>query len=556
RPGMKIHSNTGAYANAALREIIRQFWGKQPAFTYIGSGVSTPFEVGFACSGLVKKVITANHSYTFPTPRPIPLLRQMFREGRLDIECWSLYSLEQRLMAAAMGVGFLPTKSLMGSSLGDDNAHAFKIISDPFDGEKKMGVVRALEPDISIVHGCVADREGNLILAPPYFTSLWGARASRGGVIATVEKIVPSDMIRKHSALVKIPGHLVKWVCPVPFGSHPQGLAAEGIGVGDGYVEDYAFVRESTGPGQDSRTLRQWLEAWAVECPTQDDYLTKLGPERVSFLSARSSADSWEHEIPDSAPGSGERKAPNATETMVIAGAREIRDIVIKKDYQAILAGIGTPALAAWLAFYLLKKDHIHVTMLTGLGHVGYEPRPGDPFLMTLSNVLTCTMVTDTTDVYGILVGGAHNRCLSVLGTAQIDKYGNINTVKIDGTPLIGPGGGGDAVNARETLVVAKQSEKRFLDRLPYVGCAGAGINTLVTDLGVFSKGGGDEIFTLIKVIGPSSKSEKKERLGQIQDRCGWKIKAAETLDVISQPEPEELAILRALDPEGMFIGK
>ena len=168
----------------------------------------------------------------------------MYKEGSLEIESWSLYSLEQRLMAAALGVGFMPTRSLMGSTLSEENIDSFKVIADPFNEREKIGVVKSLIPDISIIHGCVADSEGNTILAPPYFASIWGPRASRGGVIVTVEKIVPSEFIRRHSTLVKLPGYLVKFVCPVPFGAHPQGLAAESIGVGDGYGEDYEFLSQ------------------------------------------------------------------------------------------------------------------------------------------------------------------------------------------------------------------------------------------------------------------------------------------------------------------------
>ena len=153
-------------------------------------------------------------------------------------------------------------------------------------------------------------------------------------------------------------------------------------------------------------------------------------------------------------------------------------------------------------------------------------------------------------------MGGAHNRCLSVLGTAQIDQYGNINTVKIGGTPFIGSGGASDAVNARETLVVAKQSQKRFLEKLPYVSCPGQSVSTLVTDLGIFKKLGDDETFTLTKVLGLLSEVSNADRLQQIQARCGWEVRVAASIDEVPSPTADELAILRSLDPEGLFIGK
>src|SRR3972149_7792358 len=117
KPGMKLHMSSGAYANAALREVIRQHWGKAPGFTLISPGVTTPYKISLALSGLAKKIITSNYSYVYPTPRPIPLLQKMGKSGRIEIETWSLYSIEQRLMAGALGVGFMPARSLMGTDV-------------------------------------------------------------------------------------------------------------------------------------------------------------------------------------------------------------------------------------------------------------------------------------------------------------------------------------------------------------------------------------------------------------------------------------------------------
>jgi len=556
RPGMKLHVSTGAYPNAALREIIRCYWGRNPEFTLVSSGVTTPFEICLTLSGLVKKIVTTNHSYTYPTPRPIPLLQKMEKQGLLDIEHWSLYSLEQRLMAGALGVGFMPTKSLMGSSLADENQGSFAMMRDPFDAEASIGVVKALSPDISIIHGCVADCEGNTILSPPYFSSLWGSRASKGGVIVTVEKIVPPEVIRKYAALVKIPGHLVRCVCPVSFGSHPQGLAAESVGVAEGYGEDYEFIQTFVEASQSEEGLKEWVEEWVLGCNDQEGYLQRLGVDRIMFLKGKSSVDAWKYEKAAGDADKSDRSSYNATEMMAIAGAREIADAVRKNGYKNILAGIGTPALAAWVAFYMLKSNNERVDLLTGLGHVGYAPRPGDPFLMTLSNVASSAMLTDTTEVYGVFVGGANNRCLSVVGTAQIDKYGNINTVKMGDYNFIGVGGAGDAVNARETLVVAKQSRNRFMEKVPFVGCPGKGIKTLVTDLGVFKKLNDEETFSLTHFFSGSADSGKEERVQKIRNRCGWEVKLAQRIEEVLPPTSEELAILRSLDPKGIFIGK
>lgn len=557
KPGMMLHLNTGPYPNALIREVIRQYRGQNPAFTLVTSGVATPFEVAFACSGLVKKVITTNHSYVYPTPRPISLLRKLHQAGKIEIEAWSLLAFEQRLQAGAMGVGFLPTRSMVGTTLAEDNAAAFTMVPDPFEPEKKIGAVKALVPDLSLIHGCVADADGNAILAPPYFACLWGAKACRSGVILTVEKIVSKAFIRRNSALVKIPAHLVSGLCEAPLGAHPQGLAAESIGIEGGYAEDYDFVRESVERSRNAEELEGWLHEWVDRTGDNTGYLEKLGSEKIFFLKGRSNADAWTFDMLGKTPDPDALGDCNATETMTVAAAREIMDSIRHNGHQVMLAGIGTSGLAAWLAYYFLKKEGMNIDLMAGVGHLGSSPRPGDPFLMTLSNTMTCAMLTDTVEIYSTYVGGAHSRCLSVLGTAQVDQYGNINTVKIGDTPFIGVGGAGDAVNAKETLVVAKQAKERFFEKLPYIGCSGHSVKTLVTDFGVFKKLGNDDRFTLVKVIlDRTDATGIEDAVNAIQDACGWPVVSVENPSAIEPPTADELAILRSLDPDRMFIGK
>ena len=93
------------------------------------------------------------------------------------------------------------------------------------------------------------------------------------------------------------------------------------------------------------------------------------------------------------------------------------------------------------------------------------------------------------------------------------------------------------------------------MERVPFIGCPGERIKTLVTDLGVFKKLGNDKTFTLTKYFSSPSIQEKEDRLREIQEKCGWEVKTADVLEEIPPPTPEELGILRSLDPKGLFIG-
>ena len=127
--------------------------------------------------------------------------------------------------------------------MAEDNRESFREIEDPF-GEGKAKVVKALNPDLSLIHGWAADRYGNTIISPSASSGqgAWGAFASKGGVVVTVEKLVSTDFIREHSTFVSIPGYMVNSVSVAPLGAHPYGLFNPGIKEFEGYAADYSFM--------------------------------------------------------------------------------------------------------------------------------------------------------------------------------------------------------------------------------------------------------------------------------------------------------------------------
>ena len=140
----------------------------------------------------------------------------------------------------------------------------------------------------------------------------------------------------------------------------------------------------------------------------------------------------------------------------------------------------------------------------------------------------------------------------------QIDKNGNINTSRTaDGSYLMGSGGANDAMNAEEVLVTAAQSPDRFVDRVQYVTCPGEKVKTLVSDQGVFKKLGSDNEFTLTAYLAnPDLVPSEKEAIAVIKQNCGWELKVSPQVTVVSPPSQDELMILRALDPKGIFRGE
>jgi acyl CoA:acetate/3-ketoacid CoA transferase beta subunit len=337
-------------------------------------------------------------------------------------------------------------------------------------------------------------------------------------------------------------------------GAHPGILVNPGLKGVEDYGEDYAFEDEMQQAGENPRMLDAWIRQWALDCPSQDDYLHKLGSGRVAFLKGRAIKDSWKGELKEVSGSLLADEEARPKEMMILAAARKIREKIFEQGYKTILAGAGTAALAAWMAYYQLKGQGHDVNLLLGSGFWGYAPRPADPSALSISSLATCQMMTDVVDAYGVMVAGENSRCLAVIGGGEIDKQGNINSTKIPGRLyLVGSGGSNDAVNAAEVIAVMNQSRSRFVDQVSYITCPGHRVRTLVSDFGIFEKLGGDNEFTLTGCLSTSEPPSLAEKIKAAQEKCGWSLKSSSSVQGLPVPEQDELVILRALDPKGYF---
>jgi acyl CoA:acetate/3-ketoacid CoA transferase alpha subunit/acyl CoA:acetate/3-ketoacid CoA transferase beta subunit len=556
KPGAKIHIGTTHYCpNAAILEIAKQFYGRKPGFTLIMRGIRDTVMV-LLHMGLVNKVITSFSGNVYPWYGPNPVTQKAYVNREVELEDWSILTLPLMLMAGALGIGFMPTTSIVGSTMQEDNKDSFKVIDDPFGSGRRIGLLKALNPDLSLIHGVVADRAGNTILTAPYSESLWGAKASTGGVVVTVERLVSTDFIREHSHLVKLPGYMVNSVSVVPLGAHPGGVWNQGIEEFEAYAEDYAFMTEFNQICRDSKTLDNWIKEWVLDCQSFEEYKAKLSQDRILFLKGMADRDAWRYQLDSLEEIISEEEEYNTTEMMVIAAAREIKDKILYNHYKTALAGAGTANLATWIAKYQLQREGYTVELMVELGHYGNAPRPSEPFLLNFGNFPTCKMLTETIDTLGVFTCGTTNQCIGILGGGQVDKFGNINSSVIsEDVYLTGSGGANDvASGAREVVLVMQQSRRRFLDKVPYITAPGARVSTLVSSMGVFEKLHNDEEFTLTKYFGNSASYSKEEAIKSIKENCGWDLKVSENPKQISSPTLEELRLLRIFDPKKYYL--
>jgi acyl CoA:acetate/3-ketoacid CoA transferase alpha subunit/acyl CoA:acetate/3-ketoacid CoA transferase beta subunit len=536
-------------AEAAACEIIRQFWDRRPAFTLM---MVLPGGAQAMClihRGLLKKLIFTTCADLYPSPSPNPIIQRAYRQKAVEFENWSVLSLTQALMAGALNLPFMPTLSISGSDMAIENSRAFTEIDDPFEGGK-IGVVKRMNPDVALYHGWAADGAGNTILAPYGDDREWGAKASRKGVVVTVERIVSTEFIREHANLVKIPGYMVDAVCLAPFGAHPRAMNNRGLPEFDAYDVDVPFLMEFRDAGKKPESLDQWIQAWILNCD-HEERLKKLGPERIYRLKGKAAKENWPIRLTQVKDEAVKPKAYNEIEFAIVAASRKIQGIFLKGGFKAIFAGIGLGGLAGWLAYYALKEKGQEIYMV-GAG-IGFDPRPADPLMSSSGNIATSRMLTDSVDIHGVCIGGVRKACLGILGAAQIDKFGNLNSSKISSTTYIGGAGGGNDIanGAREVVVITKQKKDRFLEQVSYITCVGTKVMTLISNLGIFEKNGPE--FELTTYFAPDE-STKEQMINKITDHCGWEIKVSKQVQAASEPTKNQLALLRSLDPEGVFI--
>jgi acyl CoA:acetate/3-ketoacid CoA transferase alpha subunit/acyl CoA:acetate/3-ketoacid CoA transferase beta subunit len=558
RPGMKINPVTmQARPQAAMYELCRQFAGTSPGFEFISSALSGSY-LQLAHLGLLRKAVVSFAGEGYPTPGPSPVTRWALERGDFEIENWTMLTISQRLLAGAMGVPFLTTRSLTGSSLATERQVTgdYAELPDPFNPGSVQGVIRAYNPDIAFVHVWAADRAGNALCFPPFQENIYGALAARQGVMLTAHKLVSTDFVRRHAHLARIPGEIVLSVSEVPYGSHPYGNYSADIPELSPYANDYAFMREHREAQITKERYDAWIREWIIEVGQHDAYLARLGKARVRAIHRAAEPDSWREDLERHAATLDPERAAGSVEEMIVQAAREVAKRIAASGYRAVLAGAGQASLMCWLAAHRLRGEGIDFALLAETGMYGFDPRPADPFLTSYRNLPTCTMLTDVFEALGLHGCGGTNACMGTIGAGEIDRHGNVNSTRTAaGEFLVGSGGANDIVtSAAETVVVAAQRAQTFVEKVGYVTSPGTKIRCVISTMGRFEKLDGDEL--VLTGYFAATGLDRTQAVAEIRRRCGWDLKVADELQELPPATAEELALLRLFDPERFFLGK
>jgi glutaconate CoA-transferase, subunit A len=184
------------------------------------------------------------------------------------------------LHAAAMGVPFMPTYTTLGSDLLKRNGN-LREFSSPVN-EERLVAVRALRPDVAILHVQRADAAGNAHLWGNLGVAIDGARASRK-VIVVAEEIVAPEVIASDPNRTLIPGFLVTAVVHEPWGAHPSPVQGY-------YGRDHAFFHEYHDQTRELDGFERWISQWIAGVSSRPAYLKQMGDSRADSLRVREHA--------------------------------------------------------------------------------------------------------------------------------------------------------------------------------------------------------------------------------------------------------------------------
>lgn len=574
-PGMHLHfASTPSRSNAAIREVARAFRGLRPGFTLSSTGFHSMAHL-LPMLGLGDRLIACFFGDHYPAPRPNSLYTRI-TAGRVTLEHWSLWSLVASFRAGAEGNHWAVNRSLRGTAIARDLAArgAYREVEVEVAGDSgrepehaeaagpprdTLGLCAALRPDVTFVHGIAADDQGNVVMSAPLSEGLWSSLAARRGVIVTVERIVPTALLRAHAGAIRLPPHRVLAVCEEPFGAHPQPLyCGPGIDV-PSYRDDFDHYERWRVLTTDPVEFAVFVDRVLCVPDGAAAYRDYVGAEQLARLRAPERA-------PPAADVTAAIPASSAVDQLIVAGARQLTARARAIGARVLIAGIGQAFFAARLAQLQLAAAGFTLRVMVETGLYDVEcGAGGHGYLLAYDNISRARRLSSVDDILGVLVCGADNHCIAALGAAQIDRRGNLNSTRLGGKLLVGSGGACDiAALAEEVVVMTRFAPGRLVDEVDYITSPGHSVCSVVTDRCVLTRPRGDpapgdrrreiaRAWTIASITETDPPASIANAITALAEDCTWPLEPAADLAFAPPITPDEARLLDALDPTGKY---
>jgi len=204
------------------------------------------------------------------------ILRRAVESGKVKTTEWSNAALAWRFKAAAMGVPFIPTRSMLGTDTFKRSAA--KVVECPFTG-MKVCLLPALHLDVGFIHCHRADKYGNCQIDGISGFAIEFARACKRLIVST-EKIIPHDEIRRYPERTIIPYFLVDAVVEAPYGSHPGEMCYL-------YWRDEEHLKKFLEDSKDEGKTKAYLGKYVYGVKDHWEYINLIGLARLKWLESQ-----------------------------------------------------------------------------------------------------------------------------------------------------------------------------------------------------------------------------------------------------------------------------
>ncbi len=235
--------------------------------------------IGAGCVKRVELAYEADEAFNTVGPR----WRKAVEGSEIEWEDYSNFSMVARFTAGAMGIPFMPVRSLLGSDVlhkealtaaqrkSDARTSPKKshTMASPFNPQEQVVLVPAIHTDFAVIHVQKATATGTVRIEGQTFADVQQALCADTAIVTT-EEIVEEEVLRREPERNLLPFFAVKYVCHAPFGAHPYAVY-------NYYDYDPLQLKEYHESARDDQTYQAYLEKYVFGVKDHKDYLEAIG---------------------------------------------------------------------------------------------------------------------------------------------------------------------------------------------------------------------------------------------------------------------------------------
>lgn len=235
--------------------------------------------IGAGCVKRVELAYEADEAFNTVGPR----WRRAVERGQIEWEDYSNFAMVTRFAAGAMGLPFLPLRSLLGSDVLAQEALSLEqraadartpikkaaVVESPFHPGERVVLVPAIHTEFAVLHVQKASPQGTVRIEGQTFADVQQALCA-DVVIVTAEQIVDDAELRREPERNPLPYFAVQHVCHVPWGAHPYAVY-------NCYDYDPRQLKRYHESAEDDAAFAQYLDEFIYGTPDQAGYLAAIG---------------------------------------------------------------------------------------------------------------------------------------------------------------------------------------------------------------------------------------------------------------------------------------